>query len=135
MERRLRRARPTLSALAGRCSKEDQVFQKVRQAGGLLFVIGMVGRTPAGPVVEGGIRPQTRVALERIEAVLKEQGRSRADIVRLRFYLTDMRLWTEARDEALTFFGESIPPSTAVGVTQLVEPGMLIEIDAEAAAE
>ena len=38
-------------------------------------------------------------------------------------------------DEILAFFGEPIPPATAVGVTQLVEPGMLIEIDAEAAAE
>lgn len=110
------------------------MFDKVRSAGGLLFVIGMVGRSPEGPVVEGGIRPQTRRSLERIEEVLVEQGRTRADIVRLRFYLTDMRQWTEARDEILAFFREPIPPSTAVGVTQLVEPAMLIEIDAEASA-
>jgi enamine deaminase RidA (YjgF/YER057c/UK114 family) len=85
-------------------------------------------------VVEGGIRAQTRRSLERIEEVLAEVGRSRKDIVRLRFYLTDMREWPQARDEILAFFGEPIPPATAVGVTQLVEPGMLIEIDAEAAA-
>ena len=66
--------------------------------------------------------------------MLEGVGRSRKDIVRLRFYLTDMRLWPEARDEILAFFGEPIPPATAVGVTQLVEPSMLIEIDAEAAA-
>jgi enamine deaminase RidA (YjgF/YER057c/UK114 family) len=95
----------------------------------------MVGRTPEGPVVEGGIRPQTRRSLERIEEVLTEEGRSRTDVVRLRFYLTDMRLWPDARDEIVAFFGEPIPPATAVGVTQLVEPGMLIEIDAEASAE
>ena len=110
------------------------MFDQVRTAAGLHFVIGMVGRTPEGPVVEGGIRPQTRVSLERIEAVLAGVGASRADIVRLRFYLTDMRLWPEARDEIREFFGVPIPPATAVGVTQLVEPGMLIEIDAEAAA-
>jgi 2-iminobutanoate/2-iminopropanoate deaminase len=110
------------------------MFAKISTAGGLHFVIGMVGRTPEGLVVEGGIRPQTRVSLERIEAVLAEVGRSRGDIVRLRFYVTDMRLWPEARDEVREFFGEPIPPATAVGVTQLVEPGMLIEIDAEAAA-
>jgi enamine deaminase RidA (YjgF/YER057c/UK114 family) len=47
---------------------------------------------------------------------------------------TDMRQWPEARDEIQAFFGEPIPPATAVAVMQLVEPGMLIEIDAEAAA-
>jgi enamine deaminase RidA (YjgF/YER057c/UK114 family) len=107
----------------------------VRRAGGLLFVIGMVGRTPEGPVIEGGIRPQTRRSLERIDEVLREQGRSRADVVRLRFYLTDMRMWPDARDEIVAFFGQPVPPATAVGVTQLVDPAMLIEIDAEAAAE
>ena len=111
------------------------MFETIRTAGGLHFVIGMVGRSPEGPVIEGGIRPQTRRSLERIEGVLEGVGRTRKDIVRLRFYLTDMRLWPEARDEILAFFGEPIPPATAVGVTQLVEPAMLIEIDAEAAAE
>jgi enamine deaminase RidA (YjgF/YER057c/UK114 family) len=111
------------------------MFETIRTAGGLHFVIGMVGRSPEGPVVEGGIRPQTRRSLDRIEEVLAGVGRSRKDIVRLRFYLTDMREWPQAREEILAFFGEPIPPATAVGVTQLVEPGMLIEIDAEAAAE
>ena len=69
------------------------MFETIRTAGGLHFVIGMVGRSPEGPVVEGGIRPQTRRSLERIEAVLEGVGRSRKDIVRLRFYLTDMREW------------------------------------------
>lgn len=110
------------------------MFDRVRTAAGLHFVIGMVGRTPEGPVIEGGIRPQTRRSLERIDEVLAEVGATRADVVRLRFYLTDMRQWPEARDEIRAFFGEPIPPATAVGVTQLVEPGMLIEIDAEAAA-
>ena len=110
------------------------MFAPIRTAAGLHFVIGMVGRTPEGPVIEGGIRPQTRRSLERIEEVLAGVGASRTDVVRLRFYLTDMRLWPEARDEIRAFFGEPIPPATAVGVTQLVEPAMLIEIDAEAAA-
>lgn len=110
------------------------MFAKIKTAAGLHFVIGMVGRTPEGPVIEGGIRAQTKRSLERIEEVLAEVGGARADIVRLRFYLTDMREWPQARDEILAFFGEPIPPATAVGVTQLVEPGMLIEIDAEAVA-
>jgi enamine deaminase RidA (YjgF/YER057c/UK114 family) len=45
-----------------------------------------------------------------------------------------MRLWPVAREVVDKFFGGSIPPSTAVGVTGLVEPQILIEIDAEASA-
>ena len=111
------------------------MFEMVRRAGGLLFVIGMVGRSPEGRVVEGGIRPQTRRCLERIEEVLISEGRDRSAIVRCRFFVTDMRLWPEAREEVDAFFGERCPPSTAVGGIQLVEPDMLIEIEVEASAE
>ncbi len=110
------------------------MFESIRTAAGLHFIIGMVGRTPEGPLIEGGIRAQTRRSLERIDEVLASVAGSRDDIVRVRFFLTDMRLWLEARDEVSAFFNERIPPATAVGVTQLVEPGMLIEIEVEAAA-
>jgi enamine deaminase RidA (YjgF/YER057c/UK114 family) len=110
------------------------MFDMVRRAGDLLFVNGMVGRTPEGPVVEGGIRPQTRRCLERIEEVLAGEGRDRSHIVRCRFFVTDMRQWPEAREEVDAFFGDRCPPSTALGITALVEPGMLIEIEVEASA-
>lgn len=110
------------------------MFESIRTAAGLHFIIGMVGRTPDGPLIEGGIRAQARRSLERIDEVLAGVGGSRDDIVRARFFLTDMRLWPEARDEVDAFFNERIPPATAVGVTQLVEPGMLIEIEVEASA-
>ena len=109
------------------------LFRSIETAGGIHFVIGMIGRDPSGTVVDG-ITHQTRLSLERIEAELREKGRDRSAIVRLRFYVVDMRLWPVARDVAKEFFGGSIPPSTAVGVTGLVEPAVLIEIDAEASA-
>jgi enamine deaminase RidA (YjgF/YER057c/UK114 family) len=109
------------------------LFRTVETAGGIHFVIGMIGRDPAGKVVDG-ISRQTQLTLERIEAELKQRGCDRSAIVRLRFYVVDMRLWPLAREVAKQFFDGSIPPSTAVGVTGLVEPEVLIEIDAEAAA-
>lgn len=107
------------------------MFDMTRVGGGLIFVIGMVGRDPQGAVIPG-IVPQTARSLERIEEQLRVHGRDRGAIVRLRFYVTDMRLWPAARAEIASFFGDLIPPSTAVGVTGLAEPEMLIEIDAEA---
>lgn len=110
------------------------LFRTIETAGGIHFIIGMIGRDAAGKVVEGGIARQTAVTLERIEAELKLKGRDRSAIVRLRFFVVDMRLWPLAREVAKEFFDGSIPPSTAVGVTGLVEPDVLIEIEAEAAA-
>jgi enamine deaminase RidA (YjgF/YER057c/UK114 family) len=109
------------------------LFRSVETAGGIHFIIGMIGREPDGTVVEG-ITRQTKLTLERIEAELHQKGRDRSAIVRLRFYVVDMRLWPLAREVAKEFFNGSIPPSTAVGVTGLVEPNVLIEIDAEASA-
>jgi enamine deaminase RidA (YjgF/YER057c/UK114 family) len=109
------------------------LFRSIETAGGIHFIIGMIGRDPTGKVVEG-IARQTAVTLDRIEAELKQKGRDRSSIVRLRFFVVDMRLWPLAREVAKEFFDGSIPPSTAVGVTGLVEPDVLIEIEAEAAA-
>jgi enamine deaminase RidA (YjgF/YER057c/UK114 family) len=109
------------------------MFRSIATAAGLHFVIGMVGRDANGKAVDG-IEKQTQVSLERIEAELSKVGRDRSAIVRLRFYVVDMRLWPVARDVVDRFFAGSIPPSTAVGVTGLVEPQILIEIDAEASA-
>jgi enamine deaminase RidA (YjgF/YER057c/UK114 family) len=91
----------------------------------------MVGRDPSGEVIPG-IAAQTTRSLERIEQELAVHGRDRTAIVRLRFYVVDMRWWPEAREIIGEFFGGSVPPSTAVGVTGLADPRMLIEIDAEA---
>jgi enamine deaminase RidA (YjgF/YER057c/UK114 family) len=109
------------------------MFRSIASAAGLHFVIGMVGRDSNGNAVDG-IAKQTETALRRIEAELVTVGRDRSAIVRLRFYVVDMRLWPMARDVVNEFFSGSIPPSTAVGVTGLVEPQILIEIDAEASA-
>lgn len=109
------------------------MFRTIESAGGLLFVIGMVGRDESGKAVEG-IERQTEVTLRSIEAALATKGRDRHAIVRLRFYVVDMRLWPAAREVVDKFFEGDIPPSTAVGVTGLVEPQILIEIDAEASA-
>src|SRR5882672_6855241 len=87
------------------------LFRSVETAGGIHFVIGMIGREPDGTVVEG-ITRQTKLTLERIEAELDQKGRDRSAIVRLRFYVVDMRLWPLAREVAKEFFNGSIPPST-----------------------
>ena len=55
-------------------------------------------------------------------------------VLRLRIYLTNVGEWPGVRDELLAFFDGRVPPSTVLGISALVEPSMLVEIDAEARA-
>jgi enamine deaminase RidA (YjgF/YER057c/UK114 family) len=108
-------------------------FRPASTVSGCILLGGAVGRGPDGKLVPG-IVPQTQAALGRIEATLKTLGKTRNEIARLRIYLIDVAAWPTVRAELEAFFGPICPPCTVVGVTALVEPAMLIEIDSEAAA-
>jgi enamine deaminase RidA (YjgF/YER057c/UK114 family) len=108
------------------------MFRNTVRVGDLIFVIGTVGRDEDGRVVDG-VEEQTRVALERIEAMLAEHGVDRTGIVRVRAFVIDMREWAQARDVLRDFFGGTIPPAIAMSVTGLIEPSVRIELEVDAA--
>ena len=94
------------------------------------------GTTDAGP--DGrSLHPddpaaQTRAILEIIEGALHEAGFSRHDVVRVRIFITDM-----ARNQGvLEALGERFagigPAATIVEVKSLIEPSLLVEIEADA---
>jgi enamine deaminase RidA (YjgF/YER057c/UK114 family) len=93
----------------------------------------MVGRAPDGRVVEG-VRAQTLRSLERIEEVLAEYGLDRRALVRLRVFMTDIGDWPVVRETIEEFFDGTWPPAVAIAVTALVEPTMLVELEADASA-
>ncbi|TXR47059.1 RidA family protein [Phyllobacterium endophyticum] len=81
------------------------------------------------------MRAQISLALDNLEAVLKEAGMNLSDVVKLRVYVTDV-------DEALRNFDlvgmrfgphQVAPPMSLLGVTRLAIPGLLFEIEATAA--
>lgn len=110
------------------------MYRNTSRVGDLICVIGTVGRTPDGSLPEG-IRAQTQVALERVEAFLGEHGVDRTGIVRLRAFVIDMREWPAAREVIADFFApDLIPPAIAMSVTGLVEPAVRIELEVDAAA-
>ena len=108
------------------------MFDRARSSGGIVFLAGVVGRGADGDVVRGGVMAQLRAALERIEQVLAEVGRDRTDLLRLRVYLTDVDDWPQVKEDLLAFFDGTVPPCTVLAVAGLVEPTMLVEIEAEA---
>jgi enamine deaminase RidA (YjgF/YER057c/UK114 family) len=96
----------------------------------------VAGTTDAGPDGRsrhpGDVAAQTRAVLEIIERALAEAGFGVSDVVRTRMFVTDIAQWDEIVAVHGAVFGEIRPASTMVEVRALVDPSLLIEIEAEA---
>ena len=93
--------------------------------------IAVSGTTGAG----ADIVEQTRNALQRIEKALSELGAGMSDVVRTRIYVTDISRWRDVGAVHAEFFGTVRPAATMVEVAALIEPGLFVEIEADAYAE
>ena len=96
----------------------------------------VAGTTDAGPDGRsqhpGDIVAQARATLEIIRGALEEAGFSLADVVRTRMFVTDITRSSEILPVHAEYFGETRPAATMVEVSALMEPSLLIEIEAEA---
>jgi len=70
--------------------------------------------------------------LRNIETALRDAGSSLREVVRTRIYVTDITRWREIGRAHAEFFGEVRPATTMVEISRLVDPQMLVEIEAEA---
>lgn len=78
---------------------------------------------------------QTKTILNKIEKAVKEAGGTIEDIVRTRIYVVDISHWEEVGKAHGEFFGKIKPASAMIGISSLVDPDMLVEIEAEAIIE
>jgi enamine deaminase RidA (YjgF/YER057c/UK114 family) len=92
--------------------------------------VAVSGTTASG--ASRDIGAQTREVLRRIEIALTEAGAALGDVVRTRIYVTDIARWREVAAVHAEVFGEIRPAATMVEVAALIEPGLLVEIEADA---
>jgi enamine deaminase RidA (YjgF/YER057c/UK114 family) len=121
--------------VSSRAVWEDRVgYCRALRAGGLVFVTGTapVDATGAGVHAVGDAYAQARRCLELIEQAIAAFGICRARIVRTRMFVTDITRWEEFGKAHAEFFGEHRPTTTMVEVRRLIDPDMLIEIEADA---
>jgi reactive intermediate/imine deaminase len=109
-------------------------FSKAVRVGDVLYLSGVIGRTPDGKVPDG-IDAQTKAAFADIGATLKTAGRSYSDLFHCTVFLTDMKNWPTFNKAYVGYFPAGrLPARSAVGVTALALPGALMEIECQAYA-
>jgi 2-iminobutanoate/2-iminopropanoate deaminase len=119
---------------SGRVLPPSVPFSEGTAAGGLLFLSGQLGNVPRTmTLVEGGIRAETRQALENILAVLQGQGLGLEHLVRCTVMLADIAEWPEFNAVYSEFFtGIPLPARSAFGCGGLAL-GARVEIECTAA--
>ena len=106
-------------------------YSRAVKIGNVIEVAGTTALNEEGNLV-GPKDPyeQTRFIIAKIEKVLISAGSTLADIVRTRIFTTDISRWEEIGKAHGEFFREIKPASTMVEVRSLINPGMLVEIEA-----
>ncbi len=113
---------------------ENEVgYCRAIRAGDHVYVTGTAPVDDAGGVTApGDAYRQAARCFELIERALQGLGASRNDVVRTRLFVTDIERWREVGRAHREFFGEHRPATTMVEVRRLIDPAMLVEIEADA---
>jgi enamine deaminase RidA (YjgF/YER057c/UK114 family) len=108
-------------------------YSRAIKVGDMVYVSGTTGTDPSGKVLApGDMYVQSVQAIRNIENALKRLGLGLEYVVRTRIYVTKIEHWEEAARAHSEFFGSIHPATTLVEVSRLVDPEMLVEIEAVA---
>jgi enamine deaminase RidA (YjgF/YER057c/UK114 family) len=107
-------------------------YSRVVVRGDAAWVSGTTSVVDGAVLHAGDAAAQTRQALATIRESLERAGFTLADVVRTRMFVTDISRWEEVGRAHGEVFGDVRPATTMVQVAALIDPGMLVEIEADA---
>ena len=113
--------------------EESVGYSRVVKVGNQVFVTGTTSVDEDGNIVGvGDVDKQTEYIISKIEKFLNEAGAKLADVVRTRMFVVNIADWKEIGKVHHKFFKNIKPATTMVEVNGLIEPDLLIEIEADA---
>ena len=120
-------------AFSGAPWEQEIGYCRAVRSGCHVYVTGTAPVAESGGVhAPGDAYEQAKRCLEIIAIALRDVGATPEHVVRTRMFVTDIRRWAEFGRAHREVFGAHPPAATMVEVTGLIDPEMLIEIEADA---
>jgi len=108
-------------------------YSRAVKVGNRIYVTGTTAVGPDGEIVGGDdAYQQAQQCLRNIETALRRLGAGLEHVVRTRMFVTDISRWEEYGRAHGESFRNAMPATTMVEVKALIDPRMLIEIEADA---
>ena len=111
--------------------KSNGHYSQCIKHNGILYLSGQLPRDPETKVIPETIEEQADLALKNVETILKEAGSSKNQILQMRVYISDIKLWNKVNERYSLFF-EDHKPVRCIIPTRDLHFGCLIEIEATA---
>ena len=108
-------------------------YSRAVKVGNMVWVSGTTATGEKGGIVgKGDAYAQAKQAIANVERALTQAGARLSDVVRTRIYVTDAKQWEAVGRAHGEAFGAIRPAATMVEVSALIDPDLLVEIEAEA---
>ena len=107
-------------------------YSRAVAAGDFIFVTGSTSVSRGEVVHEGNAGAQLVQAIANVEAALVKLGAALTDVVRTRMFVTDITRWPEIGEAHREAFGDVMPATSMIQVAALIDPRLLVEIEAVA---
>jgi enamine deaminase RidA (YjgF/YER057c/UK114 family) len=108
-------------------------YSRAVRTGRFIAVSGSAAVDEHGKLVgEGDMYAQAKQCIEVIATALERAGARLSDVVRTRMFVTDIERWEEVGRAHQEAFGDVMPATSMVEVSRLIDPRMLVEIEADA---
>lgn len=111
-------------------------YSRAVRTGDEIHVSGTTATDDEGNLVGAGDPyAQAEQALSNVERALERLDATCADVVRTRMFVTDVDQWEEIGRAHREYFGDVRPATSMVQVERLVDPEMVVEVEAVANVE